>query len=143
FIISVWPKEKIINGIPQGSPEPGTKVAIQLKKFCNDIVDMAVVNEKLKSLKIDSMAGEVVFPGKPVVRRAIYTEGTGEIDAAKTAPGYSGQFVLLACVIYHSNLDNSYHKTGKAFSLFKQKNISGKYAAINLSGEQVPIEDLV
>jgi hypothetical protein len=148
LLASVWPKEKIKNGVPQGLPEPGTDVDAELKKLCNSFMNMMSMikkNKAVKAAKMLTFSGELVFPDKPVIKYGIFGEnqGSGVFEAAKAAHGYSGQFVLLMCVTYHSNLDNNYHTTGKAFLLFKRKNSSGKYPDIALNGEKVPVEELL
>ena len=135
FVISHWPNDSIKNGVPQGLPEPGTKTSAELRKMCNEASSRA---QKMESfLGAPRMGIDLVSIDKETVGSVSVSGDPEAFKAAKDSQGYSGQFVLLACVVYNSELDSTMRKTAKAFALYKPNS-----PGIDIHGEVVQVEDL-
>ena len=128
FIIPHFPPNKIKDGIPQGTPEPGTDIASEFENVCNFSEQMAAHNMGW---------GQVLFPnerwpqdGKKL--RIFGMNGNPEVfESAKINAGYTGQFLVVVCATYGSTLSMDKYRTAKAFLLFKPD------GGINLAGETV------
>jgi hypothetical protein len=98
------------------------------------LADMCKVQEAMSAHELGF--GQILFPDEP--RDGIFNLNVNPqiVDTAKGDPGYSGQFLVVACVTYGSTISKDRYHTAKGFHLWKQ---SGPIA---LDGEAIPPEQL-
>ena len=83
---------------------------------------------------LGSFQSTLLFPGDEINGEFGINANPAVFDAAKAAPGYSGNLVLLTCAVYGSTLYDTLHQTGKAYAVFRNNakiDISGAVTAIN------------
>ena len=122
FNISVWPTGP--DGKPVGKPIPGTDIAKELDAVCDFPAGMAGHGMGW---------GEPLFANEERQRNFILNGNPQFFEEAKKTPGYSGQFLVVACVVYGNSTNDLIYRTAKAFQLFKPK------GNIDLNGEAVPL----
>jgi hypothetical protein len=129
FMFSHWPSERIKDEKPQGLPEPGTDVASELRKMCDNFGDM---------IAHFPSSGQTLFRDSP--RRGFFqiNGNPAVFEAAKRSQGYSGNFVILVCAAYRLTNGGEVHRTGNSFALFKNSGAR----KIDLSGETIPLSEL-
>jgi len=128
FMIGYWPADQIKDGIPQGQPIPGTDVPSELKKLCDGLAQM--------NKTMGSFMSKTLFKGQTWEDFFHLNGNPALFDAAREAPGYSGNILLLVCVSYKSTTDDRLHQTGESFAIFKPN------AKIVLEDGTVPQADL-
>ena len=120
--LSVWPSGS--DGKPIGQPTLATDIAKELEAACDFPTKMA--QQKMGW-------GHPLFPGEQRQQNFMLNGNPAIFEAAKKNPGYSGQFLVIACAVYGEETDVMVYRTAKAFLLFKPT------GNIDLSGETVAL----
>jgi hypothetical protein len=129
FIIPHWPSEHIKEGIPQGSPEPGTDVPAELRRMCDNFAEM---------ISHFPSSGKTLFHDSPK-RGFFHINGNPAVfEAARRSRGYTGNFVILVCAVYRLTNDGEFHRTAISFALFKRSGTQ----KIDLAGETIPLNEI-
>lgn len=125
FMISGWPVQKIENGKPEGLPERGTDVAAELKKFSANVKGMRSA--------LGPMQNNLLFRDKKLSGRFNINANPQLFGDAANNPLYSGNLVLLVCVIYSSTLNNAVYETAASYAIFRND------AKIDLKADTRPV----
>lgn len=125
FMISGWPPERIKNGKPEGPPVPGTNVPEELKKLCTSVKEMRSV--------LGPMQNNLLFRDGKISGRFNINANPQLFRDAASNPFYSGNLVLLVCVIYGSTLNKEVYETAVPYAVFKNN------AKIDLKSDKDPI----
>ncbi|WP_437397576.1 hypothetical protein [Flagellimonas lutimaris] len=129
FNISVYPKQSIVNNVPQGNPLPGTNIEEELQNICK-------IPEDKEWVKMGF--GQILFPNESK-KGVLNIQANGELfEKAKEHEGFSGQFLILICVKYGSTFNDKMYRTAKSYHLWKS--VDGQ--RITLEGETISASEL-